>query len=741
MLTEANITTATIIKGYAFYGYSELKSLTIPDCVTSVSATAFYDCQGLVSVTCPTIALERIPKTIKTVVITSGDSIGENALHSCGELTSVIIPETVTSIGRSAFYGCIKLTNITVPKSVTKIEELAFGSCPRLIEVCNKSSLKITAGSEDNGCVGYNARNIYTPTSGQSKLSTVNDFVLYTDGDNKVLVSYIGNESNLILPEGITEIFQDAFYDSTWVTGITIPETVEIIGDRAFLCCSGLKSIIIPDNVTIIGEDAFCYCENLSSVTIGNSVTSIGEEAFSYCSELTNITIPDTVTSIGYGAFSYCSRLTSIEIPDSVTSIGEEAFDNCTRLKNVTIGTGVTAIGTGAFNGTAYYNDSSNWENDVLYIGKHLIKAKSTLSSTCQIKEGTLTIADYAFSGCAKISSVTIPESVVSIGIPCFNGCTNLSRMIVDSNNKNYKSIDGNLYSKDGTTLIRYAIGQAGPSFVVPESVTSIGMNAFMSANYLISITISDSVTSIGQEAFAFCERLTSIIIPNNVTSIGYETFKNCYKLVEVYNRSALNITAGSEDNGYIGYYAKNIYTPTNGQSKLSTVNGCIIYTDGDNKILVGYIGNEANLVLPESITEIYKYAFFGCDVLKSVTISNGVKSIGERAFSECRELKSVTIPDSIASIGDYTFEYCEKLTSIVIPKTMMSIGYCAFDGCTELASVYYKGTASQWQYVFILSNNESIKNATKYYYSETKPTESGNYWHFDADGKIVIWE
>ena len=160
--------------------------------------------------------------------------------------------------------------------------------------------------------------------------------------------------------------------------------------------------VVIPDTlggypVTSIGYEAFCNCTGLTSITIPNSVTSIGDSAFSDCTGLTSITIPDSVTSIGEYAFAWCESLTSITIPDSVTSIGEYAFYDCAGLTSITIPDSVTSIGCYAYYNTSYYNNDSNWENDVLYIGNHLIKAKDSFSGDYDIKGVTKTIADNAF--------------------------------------------------------------------------------------------------------------------------------------------------------------------------------------------------------------------------------------------------------------------------------------------------------------------------------------------------------
>lgn len=196
-----------------------------------------------------------------------------------------------------------------------------------------------------------------------------------------------------------------------------------------------------------------------------------------------------------------------------------------------------------------------------------------------------------------------------------------------------------------GLTILEYI----GTSQVVtiPDGVTSIGDSAFSGCGGITKVIIPDSVTSIGNYTFYNCSDLTSVTIANSVASIGYNAFLGCYKLVEVYNKSSLSITAGSDANGCIGYYAKNVYR-NEGGSKLSTDDdGFTVYTNGKDKILVSYVGSEKSLTIPNGITEINQYAFYGFDSLVSITIPDSVKSIGSSAFSDCSSLTRIVFEDT----------------------------------------------------------------------------------------------
>jgi hypothetical protein len=345
----------------------------------------------------------------------------------------------------------------------------------------------------------------------------------YTTNNGAITITgYTGSGGVVSIPGTITglpvtSIGYRAFYSCSSLTSVTIPDSVASIGPLAFIYCSGLTSVTIGNSVISVGDEAFQQCTSLTSLTIGNSVTSIGASAFQACGGLTSLTIPDSVTSLGGGAFSYCRNLTSLTIGANVAYIGDYAFISCTSLTSATIPNSVTSIGTYAFRDCTSLNRITI-PNNVTNIGESAFEFCTGLTSLT-IGNSVISIGGWAFFGCSGLNSVTIPNSVTSIGEPAFAFCTGLAIITVDALNSAYTSVDGVLFDKKQSELIQYPPGKAGNNYTLPNSVTSIGRQAFGQCASLTSVTFPNSFTSIGEYAFEQCPSLTQEYFQGNAPS------------------------------------------------------------------------------------------------------------------------------------------------------------------------------------------------------------------------------
>ena len=266
------------------------------------------------------------------------------------------------------------------------------------------------------------------------------------------------------------------------------------------------------------------YSDKITTLIINEGVTSIGIGNFLECSNLTSVTIPDSVTNIRGWAFFACSSLTSVNIPDSVTRIGSDAFAGCSSLTSVNLPDSLTYIGGWAFSNTPFYSelydDINNWENDMLYLKKYLVGAKSNIV-TANIRAGTKLVAGGAFHDCSSLISVTIPDTVKSIGDVAFGGCSSLASLMIP---EGVTDIESQAFS-DCSSLT---------SVTIPNTVKNIGNRTFECCSSLTSIAIPNGVINIGDDTFYNCSSLTSITIPASVTSIGDYAFSGCSKLKDI---------------------------------------------------------------------------------------------------------------------------------------------------------------------------------------------------------------
>ena len=408
----------------------------------------------------------------------------------------------------------------------------------------------------------------------------------------------------------------------------------------------------------------------------------------------TKFIIPDVckednkpIKEIDDNAFENCTALVSVKIGDNVVSIGNEAFSGCSNLKSITLGNKVQSLGNYVF---AY---CENLE-------------------TVAIGDSLSTIGDGAF---ASRGIKVINE----IGVPSYS---NLKQITVSEKNANYKSVDGNLYSKDGSTLVQYAIGKTDSTFEIPASVTTIGAYSFAESDNLKTINIPDNVKTLSKYSFSNCVNLTSVVIGNGVTSIGEIAFNTCSdlasvtlgtsvnsigsnafgancSLVEIINKSSLNLTKGSNDYGFIAKYALNI--KTSGTTDIQNEDDYLFYTYDSKNYLVSYIGNEVDLELPRYYNgvsyEIYQYAFDNSIGLKSVKIPVGVSKIGKAAFEGCYDLVSVEMEENVSRLENAVFRNCYALKTISIGIGVVYIGDYVFDNCSSLTTINYNGTVVDW--------------------------------------------
>ena len=469
------------------------------------------------------------------------------------------------------------------------------------------------------------------------------DLSFTSNGDGTCYVSGIGSctDTDVFIPtlspagDIVTGIGEWAFYDCYNLTSVTIGDSVTSIGGWAFYSCDRLNAVYYTGD--IVGWCGISFGYNANPLSIAHKL---------YLDDvlLTDLVFPDTVTSISGSALNGCTSLVSVTIPESVTSIDGSPFYGCTRLIEVC---NLSSLSITAGRSNYGY---------VGYYAKHVYSSGDSYLNT--------TADGFVFY-----------DDGTEVYLVSYNGDSTELIFPANYNGKNYAILQGAFYGSSYLTLV-----------TIPDSVTSIGNEAFRNCTGLTSIVIPDSVTSIGNEAFRGCSELTSVTIGNEVTSIGEYAFEECDHLTAVYYTGDVagwsRIAFGYDANPLL--YAENLYINDSLVTDLVIPNGVTS---------IGFAAFEGctsltSVTIPNSVTSIGEWAFSGCSGLTSVIIPDSVTAIGSRAFNKCTGLSSVTIGNGVATIGSYAFYNCFTLTSITIPNSVTSIRAYAFSGCSALTSI-----------------------------------------------------
>ncbi len=659
---EINGKAVTQIDDESFLVCKTLKTVTLPDSLTKINYGAFAGCKNLKSIS--------IPRNVS--------EIGSGAFSGCESLDTIILPSAVTKIESGVFADCKSLKNITVPVHITEISSEAFAGCESLETFPFPDDLTTIYGAAFKDC-----RNL----------------------------------KKVDLPEKLSSIDQLAFEGCTSLENIYIPEKVKNIGNEAFAHCTSLKSITVDMGNRSYGDNngiLFTYDRSTllccpggmpqDKIAFTPETTIIACGAFEGCQNLESISLPGSIKTIESGAFSFCINLKSIEIPDSVQEINPSAFSNCIRLESFIVDEVNTKFSSSEDG--ALYNKE---KNTLLFcpLGKkgkfQIPNTVTTIAETafngCSAGKGFNSLYDNIPNigkGCAGLESIEIPESVTDIHNGAFNGCTNLGAIEVDENNQTFASADGVLYDKNKTKLLFCPEGKQG------------------------DLVIPDTITNIDYSSFGYTNNLKSISIPENA-ALDLKVFYNL-----------------------TGLEALNIKDPKN----FTCVDG-VVYSKDSETLLFCPRGKKGSLTIPANVTGIGEDALSDCAKLTDITISDSFTAFSD--LHGCDGLTSVTvpashktcasvdgivyskdadelvfypnakqgefqIPDSVTTICQKAFYGCHGLTGINIPVGVTLIESFAFGSCHALTDVYYSGSPSLWDEVYLESGNSNLLDAAMHY-------------------------
>ncbi|MBQ3735404.1 MAG: leucine-rich repeat domain-containing protein [Candidatus Methanomethylophilaceae archaeon] len=452
------------------------------------------------------------------------------------------------------------------------------------------------------------------------------------------------------------------------------------------------------------------YRDSIVSVVINDGVTSVGDYSFYGYTALYSVSLPDSMVSAGLSPFDGCTNLTELTLPvslDPVTSNDAPAFAGCTNIQSVgfTRGTGISHNYT--VDGSGTYCVKTPW---------YLSRSKLT---SVTLPGDITSVGDYMFFGCDRIASVTIPDTVTYIGIGAFSNCTGLRALTlpasvdaVSSNDapafKECHSIETIGFTKGDGSWFPYAAGPVGTQShfhftpwyysrnVLTDAdfesgITSIGDFAFQDCTALESVFFPNSLTVIGVSSFDGCTSLTDVRIPDGVASIGGSAFRGCTGMDFLSLPISLNAVSSNAYPAFEGcvYISAMAFTMGTGSwhaySQSSSLSGddCYLYTPW-------YLskGSLGTLTIDYGVTDVSEWQFNGFTALITVNLPDSVTSLAGNAFSECVSLTDIPLPNHLVSIGPSCFDGCRSLRNVILPDTLTTIGDFAFRGCVAMDSI-----------------------------------------------------
>ncbi|MBR4081316.1 MAG: leucine-rich repeat domain-containing protein, partial [Clostridia bacterium] len=702
--------------------HQTITDVTIGEGVTRIGKHAFYSFQSLAEISIPA----------------SVESIGYEAFRS-GTVSSVTFAPNsrLTTIDDYAFNYLVSLKQIILPASVESIGDGAFASCGALETVTFEEGSRLSSlGYKPFFCC-YSLTAISIPES-VTACKTI-DGVLYS-GDGTTLLLYPAGKTDeaFTTPAGVTTIAESALYYVQFRT-VTLSEGVTTIGNDAFFGCNSMQSVSLPSTLTSIGSYAFEGCSALTTVnapcswdgslyTFADTVTvnailhrggTANCEQGAVCGDCGEVYTdldPDNHTYASGICCGYCgaegdrTNLTWTLKDGMLTISGTGAmadyassgvnpwYDARQTITDVTIGNGVTHIGTWAFAQSGAETITFAANSQLTTIGYHAFDGSSLWEIT--IPASVETIGYRAFMSCYNLSSVTFAEGsrLTSIGEECFGHCSALLAIIVPEDNTAYKTIDGVLYSGDGTTLIQYPADKAGESFTTPAGVTTISDYAFKPNDSIRYLTLSEGVTTIGSYAISYCYDLTEVTIPASVTSIGKYAFRSCSALTTVNAPCSWDgslytfedtVTVNVADHAFADGvctacgavcehpgYEEGFCTQC-GEICAHTFSGGTCTTCG---LTGGYCGASTNEGGEQSVT----WTLSDNHLVISGTGAMADSFYGNLPWHDALDpITAVTIGEGVTHIGKHAFYNFQSLTEISIPASVESIGYEAFSDCT----------------------------------------------------------
>ncbi len=780
-LTSVTFPSSVVRIGDSAFAYcTGLRSAAVEGKDVVLGKKAFYQCSALESVSAGGSSAATGGTAVGNFI-----SIGDSAFESTG-LTEVFFLNGAAEIGARAFYECKSLTKVRLPDGLKTIGSEAFRQCEKLEDIALPDGLTSVGDSAFQDCKHMSAE-LVIPDS------------LTAEHTGKNLFYDCYCLQSVKLPDTWTRIPEGMFYHCKDMRSISWPKQLKKIEANAFAGAAFVENgvtvwrngalplsedgtLTIPEGVTEIGDNAFQWNGQITSVILPDSLTTLGKEAFSRCSSLSKADVPSGMKTVPDGAFSE-TALTKADWLVQITSIGSRAFFGC-DFKEITLNADLQYVGYSAFNScstlekvefiknggqAASKPDTNSWGNQIFKDCSALTSVvlpdtwssvPASLFSGCEnlsqvsLKDNLIEIGDYAFYQCIGLKEISLPDSVTKIGASAFSGCSGLTSLTFPAE---LTTIGASAFSQTGLTSLNLpsgltVLGESAFSecenlreVSITGDVEQAGKNAFAKCKSLENVTYRSGTTKTGEFWFSGCTALKTVNLPSSLRTISAGTFESCSALTQVALPSGLQnieeqafLKSGLEE-AALPYGLKKIGAQAFAYTKLTKITlpstltavysrafeetplasvtisegvpeeafeypveigGSTKWNGVNFGALKGYAGRYVSsfynckelthIDLPKSWTRIPAHFLFLCgSPLGEFSVSEGITAVGEYAFAGCSGLTGIRLPSSLTEVGAYAF-YQSGLTAIEISDNVAeeNFGEYAVGNCTALTSI-----------------------------------------------------
>ncbi|MCQ2388364.1 MAG: leucine-rich repeat domain-containing protein [Kiritimatiellae bacterium] len=687
------------IAARAFAGCSEMTAITLPDTMASVASDAFAGCAKLTSVAypaplgTPAAVFPGRCAALESVSLTKcADAHATDAfIAGCGALTNLVYKDGVANVPAGAFTNQDTLASVSFPSSLRTVGELAF------LQRESLRSVELSSGLQSVGSWAFAVCPNLRTVSVSSGAFTVGE---------KAFALCEGLENADFLA-GATELGEDAFRECSRLRRATLGNGLRAISDGAFDSCTNLSEIVWPAALESVGEDAFRDCAALTSLALPNTVSNVSEYAFSGCSGLASLTLPTALRQIESMSFSYCG-MASLAIPATIESVADGAFAGCSNLTEIAFA-GNAEVAHGAF------SDCANVQRLTIPFGMLPLYDYFDYFDAFEevvLLSGGAKVPDYAFVGCAGLTSLPLPAGVTEIGAFAFSGCTGLTDAAIP-----------NGVTALGEGAFQNCTGMA--SATIPNGVKTVPAGAFSGCENLRDLSLPGSVETIGANAFADCA-LERVALPAGIKNIDPAAFAGCASIRDVtLPVGAANISAAFPDS--VGGITNVVFAPGSSTSiGADVLSGCVslrrVFVPATVVSLADSLFADANALEAVDVEPgnavfvsvggvVYDKALTRLLVcprgLSAVALPSTLKGISETAFANCTGLTSLSIPASVTDIAQNAFRTCPRLANLTVPSTISALTWLFGDnspaltnvvvlsGATELPEGFFAGASS----------------------------------------------